>query len=395
MKKLLFAAITFALLSCCKEKSELPTPTPGKVWRTYLLYLAGNNTLASSMHIDALELTNGLTDTTLNGGRVLIYYSLSANAAQLIEVQYDPSKGHGVQKVLKTYPAGQSDVDPNVIRQAIVDMTEYAPADSYVIDFSSHALGWTPAVNITGTLAPKRAFGSQYPVGGYPSGAAIDVDMLARTIPDGLPVEAVLFDACAVGCVEVAYEFRNKCRYFGASVAEIPSNGFPYDKIIGYIFDGNAIDWAAFVDTYVEDYPNYNLWHVPTYTIVDCSKLGWLRSVARAAVSAYRPQLMTINLDQAQYYFNRSLIFGYDMGDVLSKVTTGGPLDELVKTTLDEVVVYKRATETSNGSAPAFVQAKFSGLTMHVPQDRFDQATNTVRWNPYYRTLAWYHDVWE
>ena len=78
-----------------------------------------------------------------------------------------------------------------------------------------------------------RTFGQEF----YSKGKMveeIEIKDLANAIPYKL--DYILFDACLMATVEVAWELRNVCDYLAVSPCEIPAAGFDFR---------NLVIWAA------------------------------------------------------------------------------------------------------------------------------------------------------
>ena len=63
----------------------------------------------------------------------------------------------------------------------------------------------------------------------------MDIIELAETLSP-YHFDFILFDACYMGTIEVAYELKDVCDYIICSPTEILSDGFPYNKIVNKLF---------------------------------------------------------------------------------------------------------------------------------------------------------------
>ena len=403
------------LSGCIKTDDIIDNSKP---WRTYFLYVAGDNNLTSNFNGNIIELSRKANEARRKGGRIIVYYSptpykgnpYNANDTKsgnpvLFEVLGNSSEygTAGVMtRMLKEYDYSadpeRKSIDPEAISLAINDMMRMAPAESYIIDFSSHGFGWTPAAK---NVPVERAFGGEYGGGSYME-YGIDIDVLASIIPDSPAIDAILFDACEMGCVEVAYELRNKTKYLMASVAEIPAAGFPYAAVNDELFNRNAEIkdcLVAFASKYIDKYENDP--YGGTIAIYDCSMLPALKDAAKEVVAKRRDILMGLDLSTpvksapAQFYYDQSLS-GYramfhDMRDLVRAVTNGDiAVYNRFVTEIDKMVVYKNAVGPLYAKNFTFSAIRYSGVTMFVPQDAYPDS-----WVSYYKTLSWYKDVWE
>jgi len=145
-------------------------------------------------------------------------YRLEKNSSGVIE-----------KKVIKTY-SNQISVDPAVINRVFTDAFSAYPAQSYGAIFSSHGTGWIPATK----KVQVKSFGSD-------NGYQIDIVEMASVLENITSkfkrLDFLLFDACYMGEVEVAYEFKDCTNYIIAAPTEIWAPGFPYKQIMKYLFD--------------------------------------------------------------------------------------------------------------------------------------------------------------
>ena len=109
-----------------------------------------------------------------------------------------------------------------------------------------------------------------YTVTGVNPTVAYETDI--REIADLLPfkLDYIIFDACFMGGVEVAYQFKDKCRYMCFSQTEILSDGMDYTTMISDLLEGNrACHWQrtiSIITTSPSDpsvQPPYLLWIAP------------------------------------------------------------------------------------------------------------------------------------
>lgn len=120
-------------------------------------------------------------------------------------------------------------------------------SDRYMLMLLSHGLGYMGLCVDEGE--PSRPW---MPVDGL--GSALD----SSYSETGKRFDIVDIDACTMGCIEVAYELRNKAGYLVASQLAVPFDGINYRALLGGLSDEpdiSAVDLARkMVDDYAEWY---------------------------------------------------------------------------------------------------------------------------------------------
>ena len=70
-----------------------------------------------------------------------------------------------------------------------------------------------------------------------PSNGRVSYEMELADFAEAIPMKLdyILFDACLMGGIEVAYELRGKCGQVGFSQAEVLAEGFDYKKLTQHL----------------------------------------------------------------------------------------------------------------------------------------------------------------
>lgn len=247
-------ALTLLFSSCIKDDYEGPDPNLPS--RTVIVYLGGDNSLSATLTEEVEALRRGWTYT---GNRCLIYLDAADAAPKLLSLRGG----------CRTYPesfvetvaeyAEENSASAEVFDRVIDEVVRLYPADSYGLIFASHASGWLPV----GTLSDpnrSRSIGIDTNSGSMASGTTeMELADFAAAIPDGR-LDFIVFEACLMAGVEVAYELRDKTEYILASSAELLSPGFCpiYGKSLRYLFEMNRTveqSLVAFAQAYY-DYTN-------------------------------------------------------------------------------------------------------------------------------------------
>jgi Clostripain family. len=140
--------------------------------------------------------------------------------------QLKKTKNNKVQmKSLKTYDE-QNSLDTDVMSSIIRETFSEFKADEKYLLLWSHGSGWLPSKNFTPNKAPmKRSFG----VDARPATAYQEIwDLRSSIEKSGVYFDAIIFDACHMASVEVAYELKEVTDYLIASPTEVQGRGFPY-----------------------------------------------------------------------------------------------------------------------------------------------------------------------
>ena len=200
--------IAAALLSAC-EKIRVEEPP---VACTVLAYLAGDNNLSAEVAQKAEAMRQGAA--AANVGTLLVYWD-KPQGASLQRLAAD-----GSFETIETYgqeDSASAEVFGRVLRRAF----ELAPAERYGLIFFSHASGWMPFGMLQN---PTRSIGWDS-AGNSAGHTEMELADFAEAIPDGA-LDFILFEACLMSGIEVAYALRSKADFMLASSAEIVSPGF-------------------------------------------------------------------------------------------------------------------------------------------------------------------------
>jgi hypothetical protein len=279
---------------------------------------------------------------------------------------------------LKVWPVGQPVAHAAMVTEVFDWVKENFPAASYGAVMSSHATGWLPKGYFSdpgscdgeddrGSAAywsPRRkTFGQEY----YSSGAKteeIEIKDLAAAIPYKL--DYILFDACLMATVEVAWELRNVCSYLAVSPCEIPGAGFNYKTLTGHLLQPEVPDLKAACMDYYAAYENDSVYGA-TISMIDCGALEPLASACRTLFGRYRSGILNLEGKNVQVY-DRILSgkYYYAFFDLKDMLREAGATEEdlaLLQRALDQALVYEAHTAR-------FIDVKLErccGLATYLP----------------------------
>lgn len=367
---LLFALwAILALCSSCNNEKDEPEVIAK---RTVVVYMVATNSMSGQDNTDIAEMKAALSNYYRGDCRLILYRVSYNQAPQLLELS---CKNDMVSTVtLKTYGDEQSaSVTKQRFSEVMADVKAFAPSVDYGLVLWSHAAGWANSLP-KGVGVRPRYFGIDY-------NETMPIDSLAEAIPADM-FSFIYADACYMGGIEVAYQLRNKTRYFVGSPAEIPYDGMPYDVTIPLFFEDN-VSLPKICDKVYEYYRNTT--SGVALSIVDCAKLDALAAVCRDIHSTAKELESVADLQ----YYNRAPITSvrlfYDFGQYTRMISDDDSLVEKFKVALDDAVIYKISTPTVFGIT---INADtFSGLSTSI------YGTNSADNDAYYEKLDWYRDV--
>lgn len=357
-----------------------------------LVYLAGFNTLSSYMDDDYEDLLSGYlpVDHHNRADNILLVYSQTCSRSgdyteelksHLIKLN-STAGGKVIADTLRTYGSDYISADSKTVRTVLEDVKCLFPAKSYGMVFSSHATGWVPAGYTTDyrtiSKAPERSVGqTQTGTSGSYLCYEMDLKNFAKAFP--MKFEYILFDACLMGCVEVAYELKDVCSLVGFSPAEVLADGYDYSTLSERLLKGSTPDPVAVVDDFFKHYESSQSSPFCTASVVDCSNMEPLVDVCSELFEKYRNRIKTLNPGSVQGYFRFGWHWYYDLEDIIRQA--GASTEEMAKlrNALDQCVVYDKAT-------PKFISFNIRthcGMSMYLPSD------GNAYLNTYYRDFAW------
>ena len=418
MRKFLYltVAIVSVLLSSCKPETEYIYLQ--KHPRAHVMMCFGFNNLSSSLAEDIRDLEKGFIpgsaplDNYLFVFSHLVESSYSTPSSPKLQRIYLGPDGNPMKETLLEMEPGTISNRAECIREVLEFLKEkYPEIESFGVLMSSHGTGWTPpgycttgyknegnsdVIEWRRSAFPETYLSGEYlyePVPGVKSmgytvtgvnpTVAYETDI--REIADLLPfkLDYIIFDACFMGGVEVAYQFKDKCRYMCFSQTEILSDGMDYTTMISDLLEGNRADLVSLATNY---FNHYNLSigskRSATISVVDCSKLGTLAAVCRNLFRNYDISKDNVDASKLQkYFYYTNHAWFYDLYSIVQ--AAGASETELsdLQWALDECILYKAATPTF--ALYGFPIDTHSGLSMYLPEKERTQL------NSYYRELTW------
>ena len=397
----------------------------------FLMYSCGYNDLSTYLRNDIKEFVENLH---INNNRdALLIFSHSTTkygdyktpSSPTLTHIYKDKEGKTVQDTLIVMNEDKVAVNAQTMKEVLTFVKENFPASVYGMLFSSHGSGWVPAKYIynpeyyeghgnsddfEAMLRKPRQTSGQYNSQGYSSDKPlvksagmhlitydkymypypyyeaheINITDFAKALP--MKLDYLIFDACLMGGVEMAYQLRGKCDYLIASQAEILADGMDYKTMASYIFDSKWPDYVGLCENY---YNYYNAksgqFQSATISIVDCNRLEPLADICKEIFSSCRSNIALLEgSKKVQGYFREedrsTLQWYYDLEDIAIKAGASEQQLNQLSAALNDCIIYKNATERLLGSR---LIEHHSGLSMYLP---FKRRTYI---NTFYKLLDW------
>ena len=254
-----------------------------------ILYSDGYNDLMSYLKEDIFDLTKGWVPDKQSDKAIVVISSLAAARGNYSTptkpsmLQIYKNKGQVQVDTLRYYSETMKLSDPDDMKIILNDLDELFKAKHYGAVMSSHASGWVPegyyrnpdAFESGNTYMMRRASADfererlEYPddpavksFGGTYRKEESEVVAYEIDLPElahqcfPFHLDYLIFDACLMGGVEVAYELKDLADYVVFSQAEILADGLDYVKLSSRLLEGDSPDVVAVADDFFEQYQN-------------------------------------------------------------------------------------------------------------------------------------------
>jgi len=381
---MLAVSLCAALVSCDRIPDEPETRD-----RVLLYYAAGFNNLSSSLEEDIDQLCSGYIPEKTGNNVLLVFQNLvesgySTAATPTLFRVYKNDAGTTVKETVLTLTPGTLAASVNTLRQVLTYVSTTWKSDSYGLIFSSHATGWLPAKHKEEpdyqreNISPS-SIGSEYsPETGTSLSYEMDLDDFSDAIP--MHLDYILFDACLMGGVEVAYELKDVCNQIAFSQDEVLADGFDYTTMASYLLaSSGAPDLKGVCQAYFEHYNSLTgLNQSATVSLINCKGMENLALVCNKLYSTHRYNLDRINPSTLQSFGkNSKKIYFYDLGDIINHLNLSDQELNEFESALNNCILYKAHTDNFIGMPIT----TFCGLSSYC--------TNKQTYDDFYKTLAW------
>lgn len=356
------------------------------VGQTVFMFFPWSNSLLSDFRRTVEDMQTVVAQRSMKDERIMVFMATSEREAVLFELK--KQNGRCLTDTLRRY-----NDRPFTSRQWLTslfsEVMTLAPASRYGMVVGCHGLAWVP---VQGQRNARKRLGSQEKIdeednlykeeridkegddlmhfevqgpvttrfigGTYPETQIETTDLADAMADAGLHTEYILFDACYMSSVEVAYELKDVTHYLIASPTEVLSYGFPYITMGKHLL--GTPNYKGIVDSFISFYSSYNLPY-GTVAVTDCTQLDALAAIAQQINAAAAEQLVPNGVQIMDGY---SPTLFYDLGHLMSLKDAGTVLTAAFAEQLEKTVPYKGHTSqyfTALKDAPVDIK-HYSGL---------------------------------
>lgn len=394
------------------DRPDVPV-TP--VGQTVFMFFPWSNSLLSDFRRTVEDMQTVVTQRSMKDERIMVFMATSEREAVLFELK--KQNGRCLTDTLRHY-SDRPFTSRQWLTSLFSEVRTLAPASRYGMVVGCHGLAWVP---VQGQRNAQKRLGSQERIdeedniykeeridkeglykkeridkegvpndlmhfevqgpvttrfigGTYPETQIETTDLADAMADAGFHTEYILFDACYMSSVEVAYELKDVTHYLIASPTEVLSYGFPYITMGKHLL--GTPNYKGIVDSFISFYSSYNLPY-GTVAVTDCTQLDALAAIAQqinAAATEPTNAASEGNLNTArsgknvpngvQIMDGYSPTLFYDLGHLMSLKDAGTVLTAAFAEQLDKTVPYKGHTSqyfTALKDAPVDIK-HYSGL---------------------------------
>ena len=382
------------------------------VGQTVFMFFPWSNSLLSDFRRTVEDMQTVVAERSMKDERIMVFMATSEREAVLFELK--KQNGRCLTDTLRHY-SDRPFTSRQWLTSLFSEVMTLAPASRYGMVVGCHGLAWVPVQGQRN--APKRLgsqerideednlykeekidkegesndlmhFEVQGPVttrfigGTYPETQIETTDLADAMADAGFHTEYILFDACYMSSVEVAYELKDVTHYLIASPTEVLSYGFPYITMGKHLL--GTPNYKGIVDSFISFYSSYNLPY-GTVAVTDCTQLDALAAIAQQINAADAEQTNAAAAEPinaasegklntarsgknvpngVQIMDGYSPTLFYDLGHLMSLKDAGTVLTAAFAEQLDKTVPYKGHTDqyfTALKDAPVDIK-HYSGL---------------------------------
>ena len=359
------------------------------VSRTLLLYLMAENSISDFLEDDFEEIRNAAYDLP-DDVRLFVYFDNSDTTRLPSLIQYHPYNKRLIENVVYTFEEDVCSSDTVVLGKVLDVVFDGYPTKTFDLVLGSHADGW---VRHHAASAPNRIIGIDNERNTYSNTitTTIEIEELAALL-GRLPVKVdrLMFDACLMQGVEVAYALRNVANWIIASPAEIPAYGAPYDLIVPEFFNP-ASDVEDIMYEYKKSYDNEA--YAAVLSAVRTSYMQELADSTSRYVKKYFSADTVYDYTSCLAYVPRKAPAYYDINSVMQKFLDVDDYQQW-KAVFDKAVPYVMISNSkqvwSNMTFSSYSLVEITddcgAVSAYFPQNK----SMNFSCNDDFRTTEWY-----
>ncbi len=398
-------------VSCSNGDSpDGPDAPVTPVGQTVFMFFPWSNNLLSDFRRTVEDMQTVVAQRSMKDERIVVFMATSEREAVLFELK--KQNGRCLTDTLRHY-SDRPFTSRQWLTSLFSEVMTLAPASRYGMVVGCHGLAWVP---VQGQRNARKRLGSQERIdeednlykeerldkegddlmhfevqgpvttrfigGTYPETQIETTDLADAMADAGFHTEYILFDACYMSSVEVAYELKDVTHYLIASPTEVLSYGFPYITMGKHLL--GTPNYKGIVDSFISFYSSYNLPY-GTVAVTDCTQLDALAAIAQQINAAAAEQINAADAEPinaaaegklntarsgknvpngVQIMDGYSPTLFYDLGHLMSLKDAGTVLTAAFAEQLDKTVPYKGHTGqyfTALKDAPVDIK-HYSGL---------------------------------
>lgn len=368
MTKIIHYIFLFIILSFLSSCHHDDTSHTNELDRTIIIYMGADNNLNAEAHQKIEQISSGWEMNSSN--KLLIYIDTPyGDGPQLLEITGEDNKDY---KILKQYPPVNS-ADYKIFHSVIKEITNTYPSQSYGLVIFSHASGWLPArtYDFSRSIIVDK-------------NDEMELDDFAKAIPDNL-FDFIVFEACNMAGIEVAYELKNKAHYILASVAPILSPGFTYiyKDNVTYFFDSPEIGLKKFAENYMNYFQaNSGIFRSATISLIKTQELDDLASTIKNICKSTDKKSSIEDLQTYDDSLEEPFYF-FDFEQYYSTLASNELKVQLTEN-LSRSIIFKAATDNYSVNGGTIPIHSYSGLSTYIEQKQYQELNSS------YSKLQWY-----
>ncbi len=398
-----------SLCGCHSNDNDEPSPSQ-KARRTVLIYMVAQNSLGygGNLRKDSVEIM-AARQSVSKDDRLLVFID-DNRPPRIYEVRQRNEK----PRLVKAWAEDVVSTSPQTLQQTLTWMKENYPAEEYGLVMWSHADGWLPPTNQDYSAARKAPLVQPFSFGiddgpdyGSDRGSQMDIgDMAAAIAAAGIRTKYIMFDACLMQNLEVAYALRNVADYVVAGPVLFPAAGANYQHLVAEGLFSDAP--AAIVATYHSDVsdPSQSGSYADFGIVISCLRTEALQPLADALrealphstlVGRQSPDMTGVAHYQAyskSYYYRPH---NYDAAQAFERILPPEHREKVLSA-LAAVVADKRATP-SFWIGPGFWSYanvdldNYCAVSAFIPQAQYISHAADCAWgdlNTQFAQTEWY-----
>lgn len=392
MKRIILYILSVFLLVSCEESGRDPNSENNAVdadgvKRAVLVYAVNRSSLSHDFVDDSNEMLEAMLKVDAKTCQLLVFRTDDEENCGLYRAVR--SSGGGDRRfefrLLKRFDRDVLSTHPDRIKEVVDYALSIFPHATYDLIFWGHGMSWKPFFTDHNVVSPPEVYGYGGEYNGNGSRTDwVEIDELAASIPP-YKFETIWFDCCYMSGIETIYQLRDKCKTFVGYPSEVWQYGMAYDQVLPYLLRENP-DVVAAAKAFYEFYAKSA--DPVTVAVTDMSNIESLADVAKEILLSGETMPSTVELVN---YSRTSGVPFYDFKQFYGSIArlNGRPdLEERLSDAMDEAVIYHAQSDKNFWLKP-WETANISGISAHyyLGTDSRDET--------YYRTLDWYHRVYE